>query len=90
MLDHVGAVVDPVEAFSRGGEHGEANFVTSYNKCNARNNAATVDGVTKRSPPWPRSRQQVELRRPSPHEPSGGNNMHYACSSPPGYVVEFE
>jgi 5-methylcytosine-specific restriction endonuclease McrA len=38
LLDHLGAVVDHVEAFSRGGAHDETNFVTACNKCNARKN----------------------------------------------------
>jgi hypothetical protein len=38
LLDHLGAVIDHVEAFSRGGAHSEANFVTACNKCNARKN----------------------------------------------------
>jgi 5-methylcytosine-specific restriction endonuclease McrA len=38
LLDHLGAVVDHVEAFSRGGTHDETNFVTACNKCNARKN----------------------------------------------------
>lgn len=42
LLDHLGAVVDHLDAFSKGGAHDEANFVTACNKCNARksNNAA--------------------------------------------------
>ncbi len=36
LLDHLGAVVDHVQAFSHGGAHAEANLVTSCNKCNAR------------------------------------------------------
>jgi len=39
LLDHLGAVIDHVEAYSTGGLHGEANFVTSCNKCNARKNS---------------------------------------------------
>jgi 5-methylcytosine-specific restriction endonuclease McrA len=38
LLDHLAAVVDHVEAFSRGGAHDETNFVTACNKCNARKN----------------------------------------------------
>jgi 5-methylcytosine-specific restriction endonuclease McrA len=38
LLDHLGAVIDHVDAFSRGGTHSEENFVTACNKCNARKN----------------------------------------------------
>lgn len=38
LLDHLGAVIDHFEAYSKGGVHGEVNFVTSCNKCNARKN----------------------------------------------------
>jgi hypothetical protein len=38
LLDHLGAVIDHVEAFAKGGAHGEANFVVACNKCNARKN----------------------------------------------------
>jgi hypothetical protein len=36
LLDHMAAVVDHIDAFSRGGLHDPANFVTACNKCNAR------------------------------------------------------
>jgi hypothetical protein len=39
LLDHMGAVVDHVEAFSKGGAHDESNFATACNKCNARKSA---------------------------------------------------
>jgi len=39
LLDHLGAVIDHLEALSKGGEHGEANFMTACNKCNARKNS---------------------------------------------------
>lgn len=50
LLDHLGAVVDHVEAFARGGLHGESNFVTSCNKCNTRKSSADVADFEKRSP----------------------------------------
>ena len=43
VREHLGAVVDHVEAFSRGGAHDESNFVTSCNKCNARKNNVVVE-----------------------------------------------
>lgn len=42
LLDRLGAVVDHVEAYSKGGFHGEANFVTACNKCNAMKNDRKV------------------------------------------------
>lgn len=53
LLDHLGAVVDHVEAFSRGGAHDEANFVTACNKCNARKNNVRVDEFQRAVPARP-------------------------------------
>lgn len=50
LLDHLGAVIDHIEAFIRGGMHEEPNFVTSCNKCNMRKNSAEVSDFGKRSP----------------------------------------
>ena len=50
LLDHLGAVIDHVEALARGGRHDEANFVTSCNKCNTRKNSAEVTEFETRSP----------------------------------------
>jgi hypothetical protein len=46
----LGAVIDHVEAFARGGLHDEPNFVTSCNKCNTRKNSAEVSAFETRSP----------------------------------------
>lgn len=53
LLDHLGAVVDHVEAFSRGGADSESNFVTACNKCNARKQAALSTDFETRSPRRP-------------------------------------
>jgi hypothetical protein len=53
LLDHLGAVIDHIEAFARGGLHDEPNFVTSCNKCNVRKNSAEVSEFEKRSPRIP-------------------------------------
>jgi 5-methylcytosine-specific restriction endonuclease McrA len=50
LLDHLGAVIDHIEAFVRGGPHDEPNFVTSCNKCNMRKNSSEVSEFGKRSP----------------------------------------
>lgn len=50
LLDHLGAVIDHVEALVRGGRHDETNFVTSCNKCNTRKNSAEVTDFETRSP----------------------------------------
>jgi hypothetical protein len=35
LLDELGLAIDHVEAYSKGGEHGEANFVAACSRCNA-------------------------------------------------------
>ena len=53
LLDHLGAVVDHVEAFSKGGLHGYRNFVTACNKCNARKNDRLAAEYVKSEPGKP-------------------------------------
>lgn len=53
LLDHLGAVIDHVEALSKGGEHGQANFVTACNKCNARKNSRRADDYAREKPGKP-------------------------------------
>jgi 5-methylcytosine-specific restriction endonuclease McrA len=53
LLDHLGAVIDHVEAFSRGGAHDVANFVTSCNKCNARKKDGRVEAFQRAVPARP-------------------------------------
>jgi 5-methylcytosine-specific restriction endonuclease McrA len=53
LLDHLGAVLDHVEALSTGGAHHESNFATSCNKCNARKNKASVDEFKRAVPSRP-------------------------------------
>lgn len=53
LLDHLAAVVDHVEAYSRGGADDESNFVTACNKCNMRKNSDPVEHFTTRSPRRP-------------------------------------
>jgi len=50
LLDHLGAVIDHIEPFARGGLHDEPNFVTSCNKCNMRKNSAEAGDFERRSP----------------------------------------
>ena|SRR2546422_170718 len=50
LLDHLGAVIDHVEAHSRGGLDAEDNFATACSKCNARKNATALNDFTSRSP----------------------------------------
>lgn len=50
LLDHLGAVIDHLEAHSRGGSAGEANFVTSCNKCNTRKSALLAEEFSSKSP----------------------------------------
>jgi hypothetical protein len=49
----LGAVVDHVEAFSRGGAHDETNFVTACNKCNARKNNVAIEDFKRAAPSHP-------------------------------------
>jgi 5-methylcytosine-specific restriction endonuclease McrA len=51
LLDHMAAVVDHREAFSRGGAHEESNFVTACNKCNARKNNVVAEDFKRAVPP---------------------------------------
>jgi 5-methylcytosine-specific restriction endonuclease McrA len=53
LLDHLGAVIDHIEAFIRGGLHDEPNFVTSCNKCNMRKNSTEATAFETRSPMLP-------------------------------------
>jgi HNH endonuclease len=51
LLDHLGAVIDHIEAHSRGGACAESNFVTSCNKCNSRKSNGLAEEFARRSPP---------------------------------------
>ena len=53
LLDHLGAVIDHVEAYSKGGDHSESNFVTACNKCNARKNSRRADEYERERPGKP-------------------------------------
>ena len=53
LLDHFGAVIDHVEAYSKGGEHGEANFVTACCKCNVRKNSRQAVDYAQEKPGKP-------------------------------------
>jgi 5-methylcytosine-specific restriction endonuclease McrA len=50
LLDHMGAVIDHVEAHSGGGPSVISNLVTSCNKCNARKSNRPADVFSRRSP----------------------------------------
>jgi|GEM_PF-4197448 len=50
MLDHLAAVIDHVEAFSKGGAHGVEKFVPA---CNIRKNAGKADEFEKEKPGFP-------------------------------------
>lgn len=63
LLDHIGAVIDHVEALATGGEHDVANFVTACNKCNARK--------SDRSP--------EEFRSTKPGKPVRGGSREPEC-----------
>jgi 5-methylcytosine-specific restriction endonuclease McrA len=50
LLDHMGAVIDHVNAHSRGGPDAAENFATACNKCNANKSNAPQDEFGKKSP----------------------------------------
>jgi 5-methylcytosine-specific restriction endonuclease McrA len=50
LLDHLGAVVDHIEAWATGGAHDEGNFATSCNKCNTRKNSTLAEAYSKLAP----------------------------------------
>ena len=50
LLDHLGAVIDHIEPYSRGGASDEQNFVTSCNKCNMRKNVSLPQEYAVKSP----------------------------------------
>lgn len=53
LLDHMGAVMDPVKPHSRGGTDLADNFATACNKCNANKSNAPQDEFSKKSPRRP-------------------------------------
>jgi 5-methylcytosine-specific restriction endonuclease McrA len=50
LLDHMGAVIDHVEAHSGGGASVISNLATACNKCNARKSSSTAEAFSKRHP----------------------------------------
>jgi 5-methylcytosine-specific restriction endonuclease McrA len=50
LLDHLGAVIDHVDAYSHGGPDVTENFATACNKCNANKSNAACSEFTRRSP----------------------------------------
>jgi 5-methylcytosine-specific restriction endonuclease McrA len=50
LLDHMGAVIDHVNAHSRGGSSAAENFATACNKCNASKSNAPHNEFGKKSP----------------------------------------
>jgi hypothetical protein len=50
LLDHMGAVIDHIEAHSRGGPDSLENFATACNKCNATKSNSASGDFGKKSP----------------------------------------
>jgi 5-methylcytosine-specific restriction endonuclease McrA len=50
LLDHMGAVIDHVEAHSGGGASVISNLATACNKCNARKSSSSAEVFSKRRP----------------------------------------
>jgi 5-methylcytosine-specific restriction endonuclease McrA len=53
LLDHMGAVIDHVEAHSGGGASVISNLATACNKCNARKSSQSAEAFEKRHPAIP-------------------------------------
>jgi hypothetical protein len=53
LLDHMGAVIDHVEAHSGGGSSAISNLATACNKCNGRKSASSAEAFSKRRPRIP-------------------------------------
>jgi hypothetical protein len=49
----MGAVIDHVEAWATEGQHGESNFATACNKCNARKNSRQTAAYLREKPAKP-------------------------------------
>lgn len=62
LLDHMGAVIDHVEAHSTGGANVLDNFATACNKCNANKSNAPQADFCKKSP-----RRAVKGKYGEPH-----------------------
>jgi 5-methylcytosine-specific restriction endonuclease McrA len=52
LLDELAASIDHVEAYSRGGAHGLANFAAVCARCNARKSAKAKQAYLLENPPW--------------------------------------
>jgi len=53
LLDHLGCVIDHIDAYSRGGAHDPRNFAVACNKCNVRKSVAEKAQYLKENPPRP-------------------------------------
>ena len=53
LLDHMGAVIDHVEAHSGGGSSAISNLATACNKCNGRKSDSSAEAFSKRRPRIP-------------------------------------
>lgn len=73
LLDELGAVIDHVEAHSRGGVADADNFATACNKCNTRKSADAPEDFRKRSP-----RHQVKGKYGEPQEWDGLSTLFVA------------
>lgn len=52
LLDELGACVDHVKPWSKGGEHDVSNFATACARCNARKSDRAADEYLSMNPPW--------------------------------------
>jgi hypothetical protein len=48
LLDELGAVIDHIHAFSRGGSDSLANLITACNKCNTQKSSAPLEKWSQR------------------------------------------
>jgi len=50
LLDHLAAVIDHIQPYSKGGSHNEENLVTACNKCNARKSDRPANDYAEENP----------------------------------------
>ena len=53
LLDHLACVIDHVEAYAKGGAHGERNLAIACNKCNVRKSSRRKEKFLEENPSKP-------------------------------------
>lgn len=63
LLDELGACIDHVHAYSKGGAHDPSNFATACARCNARKSARKKEDYLALAAPWQVKGRHGEPRR---------------------------